>query len=417
MKAKRIWALLVAVCMALTLISCSNQPSTSSTATPPASQTATPQTTTPATPNSQGITDTTITVGTWGPLTGPVAALGLLGKGMDAYFKYINDNGGINGRQIVLKMYDDGYQPDKTVAVAKKLVEEDKVFAIIGGVGTAGLSATKPYLVEKGIPMVSVASGSSIFTSPVIKSYFAAAANYHLEGNMLIQYAAKELKLQKFGVFYQNDDFGKDYLAGIKEYAAANGIQIAVEVSYNTTDIDYAPSAQKMKAANVDGILIAAMPKNAAAFAKEIRQIGMTVPFIANNSSGSDASVMKNLAGDAWEGTYVATFLPDTRADSPELKTFREYMKKYYPNEDESSTTCYSGWQEAEIFAEAVKRCGDTLTWDNLILELEKFDNWSGKYAQYISYSPTDHTGTKGAYIVQYKNGVNQKITDYSLTK
>lgn len=361
---------------------------------------------------AQGVTDKTITIGTWGPQTGPAASYGLVGKGIDAYFKYLNEQGGINGRTLELKFYDDSYQPAKAVAAAKKLVEEDKVFAITGTIGTPSNLAARDYLVQKGIPVVSFASGASIFTTPVVKTYFAILPNYRAEGSALAKYTFETLGKKKIGVLYQNDDFGKDGLAGVEDYMKANGAEVAASVPYSPTDVDYSPAALKMKEAGVDAVILATIPKPAAAFAKELRKLGSTAQLVANTVTGSDATVMTKLAGDAWDGVVTSAFGPKPTDDTPEIKTFREYFKKAYPSENEYSAFALSGWMYAEVLVEAIKKSGDDLTWDNLINQLETFDNWSGSYAQNITYSATDHRGTSALYFMQTKNGKNEKITD-----
>jgi branched-chain amino acid transport system substrate-binding protein len=361
---------------------------------------------------AQGVTDTTITVGTWGPQTGPAATYGLVGNGMDAYFKYINEQGGINGRTLEFKFYDDGYQPAKAVAAAKRLVEEDEVFAIVGTIGTPSNLATRDYLVEKGVPVVSFASGASIFTTPVVKTWFAVLPNYRAEGKLLTKYAVETLGKKKIGVLYQNDDFGKDNLAGVEDYMKENGMEIAAKEAYSPADVDYAPAALKMKEAGVDAIILCTIPKPAAAFAKEVRKLGVDAQLIANTVTGSDPTVMTKLAEGAWEGVVTGGFGPKPTDDTPEMKTFRENWKKHYPKENEYSAFALSGWIYAEILVEAIRRSGDELTWENLVAQLETFDNWSGDFAHNITHTPENHIGTAAMYFMEVKNGENVKITE-----
>lgn len=361
---------------------------------------------------SQGVTDTTITVGTWGPQTGPAASFGLLGKGMDAYFKYINEKGGINGRKIELKFYNDEYQPSKTVAAAKKLVEEDKVFAIVGTVGTAPNLAARDYLIKQGIPVVSLPSGAGVFVNPVVNNYFISQPNYRSEGKLMAQYAVEKLGKKKIGVLYQNDDLGKDYLAGVEDFAKGKGMELAVKSTYNPTDVDYSSSALKMKEAGVDVVILCTIPKPGAAFAKELRKLGVNVELITDTMTGSDPQVMIKMAGDAWTGAISTGFGPTPTEDTPAVKAFREAWKKAYPNENEFSRSALVGWMNADILAEAIKRCGDNLTWDNLIAQLHTFKGWSGDYAKNITYTPEDHSGVKAMYFMQIKDGTNVKISD-----
>jgi branched-chain amino acid transport system substrate-binding protein len=362
---------------------------------------------------AQGVTDTTITIGTWGPQTGPAASYGLVGSGLGSYFKYINEQGGINGRTLELKFYDDGYQPAKAVAAAKKLVEEDKVFAITSTIGTPSNLAARDYLVQKGIPVVAFASGASIFTEPVVKTYFGILPNYRSEGKAMARYGVETLGKTKVGVLYQNDDFGKDNLAGVEDYMKAKGLEIAVAVPYSPTDVDYSPAALKMIEAGVDVVILCTIPKPAAAFAKELRKLGSDAQLIANTVTGSDVTVMSSLAGDAWEGVVTASFGPKPTDETPEMKKFREGWKKSNPNENEFSSFALSGWVYGEVLVEAIRRSGDDLTWENLLTQLEGFDKWSGDYAKNISYSSTNHKGVSAIYFMQVKNAKNEIITDY----
>jgi branched-chain amino acid transport system substrate-binding protein len=360
---------------------------------------------------AQGVTDTTIKIGTWGPQTGPAASYGLVGGGIDSYFKYINEQGGVNGRKFEFVFYDDGYQPAKAVAAAKKLVEEDKVFAIVGTIGTPSNAANKDYLTQKGIPLVSFASGASLFTDPVIKNYFGILPNYRSEGRLLAKYAVETLGKKKIGVLYQNDDFGKDNLAGVQDYATANGLEL-VTVPYTPTDIDYSPAALKMKEAGVDVVILATIPKPAAAFAKELRKLDSDAQLIANTVTGSDITVMSQLAGDAWKGVITGAFGHKPTEETPAMKTFREYWKKAYPNENEFSAFALSGWMYAEVLVEGVRRSGDNLTWENFIAQLETLNDWSGNYAEHVTHTPTSHKGTSAMYFMQEKDGQLVQISD-----
>lgn len=408
---KAMFVLLLAC--AMTATACSNQSSTSAPAPAQTGSNDNGGESSPEKHNDPGITDTTITIGTWGPQTGSAAAYGLTGKGMDAYVQYINEQGGINGRKIEFKFYDDAYQPAKAVAAAKKLVEEDNVFAIVGTIGTASNLAPRDYLIEKGVPVLSLGTGSSVFTDPVVKTYFAIQPNYRAEGRLLTKYTVEELGKEKIGVLYQNDDFGKDNLAGVEDYLKGAGLEIAVSVPYAPQDVDFSTAAIKFKEAGVDAVILCTFPKAAASLANELKKLDVGAQLVANSSSGSDANVMFELAGDAWEGAITINYGPNPNDDTPAMKTFREAMKKAYPAESENSTFAMRGFAAMDVLLEALRRTGDDLTRENLIKELESFDDWSGDYAEHITYTPEDHRGTSMMYIMQAKDGANVKITDY----
>jgi len=179
-------------------------------------------TVTPTSGNAQGVTANQIVVGTSGPLTGPIAAYGAISQGADAYFKYINDQGGINGRQFKFIILDDQYLPDKAVANARTLVA-DKVFATVATLGTATNLAEDPILLKAGIPVTGVSTGSSDLMLPVLPMRWGLQPTYTVEGHVMTKWAIANRAVKTIGVFYQNDDFGKEELAAIKQEAAQDG--------------------------------------------------------------------------------------------------------------------------------------------------------------------------------------------------
>lgn len=352
--------------------------------------------TTSASKNAQGVTDKEIKVGTWGPLTGPIAAYAAISQGANAYFNYINDKGGINGRKFVFKIYDDQYQPDKSVTAAKQLVA-DKVFATVATLGTANNEAADPILSKEGIPITGISTGSSEWAFPTKKNVFALQPTYTAEGHIMTQFAAQKRNVKTIGVFYQNDDFGKEDLAAIEQEAEKQGVKIIAKVPYNRSDTDYSSYALTMKQANPDAVFEIGVPAPLAQFEKGIANLGWHPQQYITYVSGDP--VMFTLAGQAFDKVYT----PDWEANlsDPKAKDFVTEYKKDYPNTP-PTYLAMSGWIEAQVFAEAVKRCGNDLSWENFEKQMESIQNFTDTAAsEPISYSSSNHQGVQSMSIVQ----------------
>lgn len=358
---------------------------------------------------AQGVTDDEIKIGFLGPQTGPIAIYDLVRKGIDSYFKYVNENGGVNGRKLKLIAYDDQYQPAKTVQLAKRLVEDDKVFAMVANVGTAPNLAVKDYLVEKGLPMVMTGTGNNSLTNPPLKNYMGSnIINYSIEGQIFLHYAVEKLGAKKIAISYQNDDYGKENLATIKESIKKYpGVEIVEEVAFIATDTEFSSQAQKIEKANPDTIIHFSTPGPAANMKKALYKIGFNkANFIAASVAGGDKNVFKLAGEDVWEGTYTgATIpLPDFAKDDKEIKVFVERFSKDYPN-DNIVGSPMTGWGAAEVLVEAIKRTGDDLTWDNFLKSFYTFDNWEGSIHTGVSFSEENHYGLTSMIITQAKKG------------
>ena len=189
-------------------------------------------------PAEEGVTDTEIHIGQWGPQTGPAAAWGSVARGTDAYFKMINAEGGIHGRKIIHHMFDDGYNPAKTKAGVKELQEGTGMFAWVSGVGTAPGLAVKDYLMKRHIPWVGPSSGSLHWVTPPEKYLFTVYPMYATEAQILCRYAVEKLGKKKFAIIYQNDDYGKNGVLGAKKELAKHGMKLVAEVAVEVKEGD-----------------------------------------------------------------------------------------------------------------------------------------------------------------------------------
>ncbi|WP_077212520.1 ABC transporter substrate-binding protein [Bacillus dakarensis] len=365
---------------------------------------------------AQGVTEDEILIGHIGPQTGPVAIYDIVRKGIDSYFKYVNENGGVNGRQLKLIAYDDQYQPAKTVQVAKRLVEEDQVFATVGNVCTPCNTAIKDYIVEQGIPMVFLGTGANQFFDPALPNYFGSdILNYRIEAQVFLDFAINKLDAKTIAISYQNDDYGKEGLEAVRA-AISNypGVEIVAEVAHLATDTEFSSQAQKLQEANPDAILQFSTPNPAANMKKAMHKIGLTEPAFIVSSVGANDNNLFELAGkDVWEGTYSgATFpMPEVVPDDEEMQLFVERFSNDYPNEPTAGFS-QVGWAAAQVLVENIKRTGDELTWENFIESFYTFDNWDGSLYAGVSFSENNHYGLTSMFMTQAQNGIIQPITD-----
>lgn len=367
---------------------------------------------------AQGVTDTTIKVGTIGPTSGSVAVVGIpMLHGMEAYFKMVNDEGGINGRKIELISKDDSFKPDVALQKAEELVEKDKVFAIVGQLGTPGCLSTVDYLNEKGIPAVYQGSGSSKF-SQVKENYFPVQPNYTFEGGLMAKYMIDELKANKIVVLYENNDIGKEGLEGIKARLKKMGKEslLVEEVPYNPADVDFSTHIQKAAEKAPDVTVIYGNAKPTAGIVSEAKKQGFKTQFLTSYIV-ADVTLF-TLAKDAWNGAITAAWVPDiTDASNAEAKKFIDTFKKYYPDETPNAYAV-AGWVAGQVFTEGLKKTKGDLTWKNYIKAMESFDDYSDGIAKGITYTKDRRNGVEKMYFmkakyVDDKNFSYEKITDF----
>jgi branched-chain amino acid transport system substrate-binding protein len=391
-------------------------PTTAPTAAPTTAPTAVPATKPPAVA-VPGVTDTEIVIGSWGPQDGPAGAYGVIDRVIAAYFKMVNEQGGINGRKVRFIYENDSYQPAKTVAAVKKLVEEDKVFALTGGLGTANNLAVMDYLVQNNVPHLGPATGSGAMAMPVKKNVFQVQINYTVEGILLTQYALDNFKSKKFAVFYQNDVFGQEGLAAVNAELKKRGVSEAVAVSYEAADTNFAAQALKLQTSGADTVILYAVPKPGASIIAEMTKIGFK-PNVLASAIINDPAIFQ-LAGPGIEGVITDGWMPqhDDTTD-PKIVEYQAFLKKYAPNEA-SGGFALTGHLYGHLMTEALKRTGKDLTREKFIQTLDQLTDYRGSLVPSLTYTPTDHAGTKSAYFMKgdVKAGQFVKITGWITMK
>lgn len=351
-----------------------------------------------------GVTDKTIKIGAFAALSGPVAAVGVpVKKGMEAYIKYVNDQGGVNGRKIELIVEDDQFNPANALAAVKKLVEQDKVFAICPSLGTPGVLAVLDYLTDKQVPFIYPMTGASQPAYPLRKNTFTVQPNYVDEGKILTQYATEQLGAKKFAVLWQNSDIGKQGLEGVKAQLAKTGGQLVYEGAHDVKDVDFSTHLLKAREAGADTIILDTVVAQAAGIMKEAQKQGVKANFITTYVN-ADLSLFK-LAGDAVNGLIIGGWVPVPDPNDPDFKKFVEIYQKYNNTTEIPSGFATAGFIAGEILVEALQRAGKDLTRDGLIKALETFNNYSGIEAKNITYTADSHSGVKYLYLIKAEDG------------
>ncbi len=344
-----------------------------------------------------GVTDTEIVLGSFGPQDGPAGAYGVIDRTVAAYFNMVNDQGGINGRKIRFIYENDSYQPAKTVAAVKKLVEEDKVFALVAGLGTANNVAVMDYLVQNNVPHVGAATGSSVIAVPLKKNYYAIQINYMTEAALLTQYAVKNMAPKKVAVFYQNDSFGQEGLDTINAELKKAGLAAATAVSYEAADTNFSAQALKLQTSGADVVFIWAVPKPGGSVIAEMGKIGYQPKLLAS-AVINDPSIFQ-LAGQPIDGLVIPAWIPAfDDLTNPKIVEYQAFMKKYAPNEALGGFSL-SGYVEAMVMAEGLKRTGKNLTRETFEATMDQMQNYTGSPLPNVTYSATDHAGVKTAYL------------------
>jgi branched-chain amino acid transport system substrate-binding protein len=318
-----------------------------------------------------GASDTEIKIGQTVPFSGPASAYASIGKTQAAYFKMINDQGGINGRKINLIQYDDAYSPPKAVEQVRKLVESDEVLLTFQIIGTPSNAAVQKYLNAKKIPQLFAATGASKFTDP--KNFpwtMGFNPNYFVEGRIYGQYILKEFPDAKVGILYQNDDLGKDYLNGIKAGLGDKAASMIVaEASYEVSDPTIDSQILKLKAAGTDLFFSASTPKFAAQAIKKNFELGWHPVHIVDINATSVGAVMQPAGLDAAKGVISVNYgkdpLDPTWKDDAGMKKYFDFMAKYYPEGDKNSNFNTYGYMTAQLMANVLKQCGADLTREN----------------------------------------------------
>jgi len=347
-----------------------------------------------------GVTDSEIKIGQTIAYSGPASAYGQLGRAEAAYFKMLNERGGINGRKINFLSVDDGFSPPKAVEQTRRLVEQEEVALMFGMLGTPLNTATRPYLNQKKVPQLFIAAGSETFASPEKFPWtmgwqptLRGESNFYAK-NILATHANA-----KIGVLYQDDDFGKELLSGLKEGLGAKAATMVVAAeSFQATDPTVDSQLISLKGAGCDTVMLFTYAKQGAQAIRKIFDLGWKVDTYLHLGSASVGATLTPAGLDRSVGVKTAGFMKDATdkqwANDAELKPFFEFMKKYMPEANLNDSLNLAGWAYAQTIEQVLRQCGDDLTRENIVRQaanLKDYRNPALLPGSIINTSPTDY--------------------------
>lgn len=364
-----------------------------------------------------GVTDTEVTIGITTPLSGPAAAWSATALGAEAWAKHVNEQGGVLGRKIKVVMKDDGYNPGRALANVNEM--KDSVFALVGLLGTAVLNATKDTIAEAKLPNIWPYGNPDVYAKqPKEKNrtVFMVYPDYLDEGEFLVQQAAKLTGAKKVAVFYQNDDYGKGGLDGVKRGIGklAGSVALTGEVAYEVADRELSTHALKMRESGADAVVIYATATHCAGIIKEMAKVGYRPKIFATFTLG-DRHTMFRLLGELWEGAYynVTGAVPG----EPEGDRIIEILLKQEPKLKGRESFALLGATGMMAAVEGMKRAGKNLTRDGFIEAMESIKGWSPeKITAPITWGPNRHHGLNPIRMMQAVKAADTSfkvISDY----
>jgi branched-chain amino acid transport system substrate-binding protein len=366
----------------------------------------------------EGVTDTVIHIGQWGPQTGPAAPWGAVARGTGILFNMINEEGGINGRKIDYHMFDDAYNPAKTKAGVKELQEGVGIFGWASGVGTACGLAVREYLMEKKVPWVGPAAGSLHWISPPQKYLFAVYPLYYSEARVLTKYAVKTMGKKKVAIAYMNDDYGKNGVSGAEYELAKHGMKLVASVPVEMADTDMKPHVMQLRKSEADVVLLWVVPGHA------VRIVGTAAamqfqPQWMSTSTCSDFPLMMNISKGLWKDAIVANFAEVPESTSPLMAKYKKAFDKYAAKDERWGVFLYAGIGFVEPMVEGIKRCGRDLTKERFVKEMEGIRNFKGIFGRidYSAFEPSDifsRQGQKEVFVSQcLEDGKSKPLTNW----
>ncbi|HKM87615.1 MAG TPA: ABC transporter substrate-binding protein [Xanthobacteraceae bacterium] len=320
-----------------------------------------------------GVSDTEIKIGNTMPYSGPASAYGAIGKAETAYFAMINEQGGINGRKINFVTRDDGYSPPKTVEVVRQLVEQDQVLLMFNPLGTPPNTAIQGYLNDNKVPQLFVATGADKWNDPKHFPWtMGYQPSYRIEARIYGRYILKTLPAAKIAVLYQNDDFGKDYLIGLREALGAKADKMIIATqTYETTDPTVDSQIVSLQGSGADVLLTAAIPKFAAQAIRKVYDIGWKPTHFMTNVSSSVGAVFRPAGPEKGIGIISAAYGKDPTdpqwQDAPDFKEWLAWMKKYNSSASVADANNVYGYGVAFLLVNVLKACGNNLTRENVM--------------------------------------------------
>ena len=358
-----------------------------------------------------GVTDAEIVLGCSNSFSGPLAFTGEQATryGVDLYFRVVNEQGGIHGRKVRTVYYDDGYKPQDAVANTRKLVEQDRVFAVIAPQGTAPVAATLEYLEENKVPLLFPFQGSPITRGrPWV---FSGMTLYDRQSRMMIDYLVGERKLRTFAALYQDDEYGKAFLSAFQKDLGRHRLKLAAAEPVKRGATDVSAQIARLQAAKPQVVFLVLTPGPGAQALRERQKIGWTDTLMVSSGPLTDERYLA-LAGAAAEGVEGLSLWPDPAASTlPGVVAYREAMQKHF-GKNEPNRYSLSGYFAAMLFTEGARRAGRDLTRGSLVTALESIKSWESGILPPVSIGP-DHETQKQGFWVRVEQGRFRPLTEW----
>ncbi len=362
--------------------------------------------------NAPGVTDTEITIGLTTPLSGPAAAWGNTAVAMEAWAKYVNEQGGVNGRKLRVDLKDDGYNPGRALANLKEI--HDKVFMNVGLLGSAILNAAKDFPAENKFPIVNPYGNPAIWAKQPrdkLRYVFVNYPDYADEGEFLATQATNALGAKKVAVFYQNDDYGKGGLEGVRRGAKALGgkVAIATELSYELTDRELGTHALRLKDSGADAVIIYSTITHGANLVKEMAKAGYKPKLVASFPLG-DHLIMFRLLGPLWEGAHYNAL--GTVAGEPDADKVLEILTRIEPKLKGKENTALAGATAMMVAVEGLRKAGRNLTRESFVEGMEGVKNYTAeKLTAPITFGPNRHHGLNAVRMMKADNAEKNQVS------
>lgn len=349
-----------------------------------------------------GVSKNEVLICSYQPMTGQVSSYFRMGKGADAWFKHVNETGGVNGRKVNFNMVDDKYEPPRTTSIVKRFVERDKCFAIVAPLGSAPTAAVIDYVVENKVPLIGAGTGAD--KNLYIKSrwVFPLYPAYDIEGMELVKFVKEVFKAKKIAVLYQNDPSGKSHIKGIESVLKKYGIEMTAAEGYEAKEVDVSAQVIKMKNSGADSVICSCAPEPAAKFYTERAKLGWKAP-VVNVFFGKSPKVPELAGKEAVEGVYFATIFREWTDPAPAIQEAKKILAKYYPQEEPDAVHLW-GFAGAQLFTEALKRMGKgPITREKLLDTLETIQSWKGSVVPVVNIEKVgkDDPATKHLIVSQ----------------
>lgn len=344
-----------------------------------------------------------VKIGAFTPITGPVPFYAILTHATEAYFKDLNENGGIDGWTIDFITRDDGYDPARSVAVTRQMVEDDKIFALAAPLGTATNVAVIPYAREAGLPIIGPVGGASIFfKEPAV---FPLLPDYGWSAASSLDFAVNDLGKKKVALLWENDELGKSAKRGFDLYMTDLGMEPVESIPFDVKTTSFSAHIRRLANSEAEVVILFGSNANLAAALKAADLQGVDVDWMAPFFT-ADPSTLR-LAGDLLEGVYFSSWLLPVGSEEPEIVAYRNAVDKYYPD-DPKGVLGLNGWSNAALFHqgfEMLLKSGKPLTRESMVEVMNSMQDAAIGGARGVTFEPGDHRGTRQEGIIQYKDG------------